>query len=531
MTQIKKLFKLQLDNKFNIFKQKNIKSLLVQISKYFVLICAITLALYLILNKIVFIFNIKINAEFLAIVLSVTQLITFCFAVANIISTLYLSKDNELLIVLPVTFNQLFISKIIILYVSELIFSLLYIFPIFLTLGFLGLLPFTYFFVILLLLPILPLLPISLASLISIPIIFVIKYFKRHVVVSIVFILTLVASIFVIYMNLVTHISGAFNIADKQIETGLKINNYIVSLGSSIPAYYQLAKCMFSLKYIYYPIIFMLIAFGLMCGCFLLIKPFYYKIATINIEHNATIKSKYKNFKKRKPYSELLLNEIRQVFRSPSYIFQYFLFPLFMPLIVFTYDKLLTTIAVNQAGQDMILGSHVLVLTIIALMSNTISSTAISKDGGTFYISKTTPISFYTQVAAKVSFNTIFTWISILVTTIISLIFSTLSALSIMITSLSIMILSLGHIMHSFDFDLQNPVLDWYDNSEISTLGKNTTKSIIYALVLSVIMCFILTLWGTVGCYVALLFSIIYTFSRLHLLYVRINYYYNKMEI
>lgn len=531
MTQIKKLFKFQLDNKFNIFKQRDLKSILLQVAKYLVLICAITLGLYLIFNNVVFILGIKINAEFLSIVLLLTQLITFCFAVANIISTLYLSKDNELLMVLPVTFNQLFVSKIMILYVSDLMFSLLYILPIFLTLGFLGSLPFTYFLVVLLFLPILPLLPIAIASVISIPIMFVIKYFKRHVIVSIIFILAVVATLFIVYMNVVSKISGAFNIADKQIETALKLNNDIIEIGSSIPAYNYLAKSMFSFKYIYFPVIFLVVAFTLMCGCFLLIKPFYYKIATITTENNSTIKSKYKKFKKRKPYNELLLNEIRQVFRSPSYIFQYFLFPLFMPLIVFTYDKLLVSIAVNQAGQDMILGSHVLVLTIIALMSNTISSTAISKEGGTFYIAKTTPISFYTQVAAKVSFNAIFTLGAVFITTIISLIFSNLNVVPILITSLSVMILSLGHIMHSFDLDLQNPVLDWYDNSEISTIGKNTTKSIIYALALAVVMCLILTFLGTLGIYVSLIFSIIYAVGRLHLLYVRTKYYYNKMEI
>ena len=261
-----------------------------------------------------------------------------------------------------------------------------------------------------------------------------------------------------------------------------------------------------------------------------MIKPFYYKIATINTENNSVVKAKHKGFTKRKPFVELLINEIRQVFRSPSYIFQYFLFTLFMPLIVFTYDKLLLSIAVNQAGQDMIIGSHVLILSIIALMSNAISSTAISKEGGTFYIAKTTPISFYTQVGAKITFNAIFTLGAILVTTITTLIFTNISSWIVLSTSLSVMILSFGHICHSFDMDLQKPVLDWYDNSEISTIGKNTTKCIIYALVLSLLMCAIIT-FIPYGIFLALLFAVIYAVGRVHLLLVRTKYYYNLMEI
>lgn len=531
MQKILKLFKFQLDNKYNIFKQKSLKSFLVQISRYLVTIAALTLGLFLIFRKIVFILGITLNAEFISIVLLVTQAITFCFAVANIIGTLYLSKDNELLMVLPVTFNQLFVSKIMILYINELLFSVLYIAPIFLTLGFIGGLKIGYFLMIILLIPILPLLPIALASIISIPIMFIVKFFKKHVAASIITILVIVASLFIVYMNLVTGLSGAMNIAEKQIETSIKINNSIQNIGKSIFAYYQLATSMFSIKYIYWPFLWTIVGVGLVCGCFLLIKPFYYKIATINTENTSVVKTKYKGFKKRSPFMELLLNEIRQVFRSPSYIFQYFLFTIFMPLIVFTYDKLLLSIAVNQAGQDMIIGSHVLVLSIIALLSNSISSTAISKEGGTFYIAKTTPISFYTQVGAKITFNAIFTLGAILITTIFTLITTDIKPWIVLITSLGVMALSFGHICHSFDMDLQHPVLDWYDNSEISTIGKNTTKCIIYALVLSVAMCLIITFLGTVGIWLALLFGVLYCVARMYMLFIRTKYYYNLMEI
>ncbi len=531
MSKILKLFKFQLDNKYNLFKQKDVKGFLINISKYVLTIAALTLVMYLLLKKVVFMLGIRINAEFIAIVLLATQAITFCFATANIISTLYLSKDNELLMVLPVTFNQLFISKIMILYMNELLFSLLYIVPVFLTLGFIGGLSSTFFLMLLLLVPILPLLPIALASLISIPIMFVVKFFKRHMLLSIITILVIVAGVFVAYMSIVTDISGAMNIAEKQIETAIKIDRFIRDFGRTIFAYYQIATSLFVTSYIYWPIIYLVVGVALVCGCFLLIKPFYYKIATINTETTSVTKTKYKGFKKRKPFAELLLNEIRQVFRSPGYIFQYFLFTLFMPLIVFTYDKLLLDIAVNQAGQDMIIGSHVLVLSIIALMSNAISSIAISKEGGTFYIAKTTPISFYYQVGAKITFNAIFTLGAILVTTITTLILTNISVGTVLITSLMVMLLSLGHICHSFDMDLQNPVLDWYDNSEISSIGKNTTKCIIYALVLSVLLCLIISFLGTLGIWLALIFSLVYMVGRVYMLYIRTKYYYNLMEI
>lgn len=230
MSQILKLFKFQLDNKYNLFKQKSYKSFLLQLLKYVVIIASITLLLYLILNKIVFLLAIQINAQLIGIVLLFTQAITFFFALANIIQTMYLSKDNELLMVLPVTFDQLFISKSLILYVSDLLFSVEYLLPVFLVMGILGHLGAIYFAMLILIIPLIPILPIALASLISIPTIFIIKYFKKHTILSIITILLLVGTIFVLYMMFVSKVSGAINIAEKQIETGFKINSFVADL-------------------------------------------------------------------------------------------------------------------------------------------------------------------------------------------------------------------------------------------------------------------------------------------------------------
>ena len=78
-------------------------------------------------------------------------------------------------------------------------------------------------------------------------------------------------------------------------------------------------------------------------------------------------------------FASLLKKETLCIFRSPTDIFEYFLFTLLMPFIVFTYDQLLTTITVNQAGINMIAGAHVMVVAILAMLSNIVSASAISR--------------------------------------------------------------------------------------------------------------------------------------------------------
>lgn len=531
MSQTLELFKLQLDNKYDMFKKKDVKSFFMLFFKYFFMVAGIILVLYLILNKIFFLLNIKVTENLMSIVLLATQAISFVFAISSILKTLYFSKDNELFMVMPVTFNQLFVSKVMMIYVNELIFNLLYMFPILFTFGFLGHFGIAYFFLVLLFIPILPVLPIALASLISIPIMFIVKFFKKNAWLSIATILVAVAVIFILYMSFVSKISGAINIAEKQVATGLKVNSAVARIGSKIFLYNWLSASLVGFRMMWFPVAYLFGAVALFLLCFMLIKPFYYKVATISLENTSKTKKKVKKFKKRKPFAELLLNEIRSVFRSPAYIFQFFLFPLFMPLIVYVYDKLLITIAVNQAGQNMIFGSHILILSIIALMSNTISSIAISKEGANFYLSKVSPIGYRTQIMAKLLFNAIFTVSSILVTTVTTLILTDIDVLVVLLSSFMVIVLSLGHIVHSFDMDLQNPVLKWYDNSEISALSKSTTKSMIWALVLSVIVFALATLAGTVGIIIDLVLSVVYLVARIHLLRIRVYHYYNALEV
>ena len=535
MGRIGKAFKFQMDNKFNLFKTRNVKALLTNLALRLLVFIGIVVGVYYLCGSMFTLLSLKVKAPFLTLALVGCQAVSFVFGIANIISTLYMSKDNELLMVLPISFNEIFISKVLVLYVSELIFSLSYLFPIFVSLGLLGSLGVTYYLTVLLLMPILPIFPIALASILSIPVMLLVRFLKKHLALSVTVLLTLVVGVFVGYMEIVTNMSGAFNIAEKQIESSLKINQSITKLGASIWGYFHIAESLFDMSLFYRALIFLAGSLILFCVCFLLIRPFYFRIATMTTENTSREKRRVKKFKKYTPFQSLLLNEIRSVFRSPGYLFQYFLFPLLMPLIVYTYDKLLVSIVVNQAGKNMIVGAHVLVLSIIALMSNTISSTAISREGGTFYIAKCTPVSFYEQVKAKIAFNAIFTIGAVFITTILTLILTDYGAVTVIGAGVCVSVMSFGHICHSFDMDLRNPVLDWYDNSEITSISKSTTVCIVYALLLSVLSCLIVILTASLSMLIAFvvlfIVSALYCAARVYLLALRTKHYYEKMEI
>ena len=131
--------------------------------------------------------------------------------------------------------------------------------------------------------------------------------------------------VFAVYMKFVLNISLSFNIADKQIENSIKVNSFINNFGNWIVMFLYIAKFLLYGEFNLWLIFFMLISIVLFVVCFLLIKPFFFKVATMSSE-NSNIIARYNEFKCRSVCGELIVSEVKQVFRSSEYIFQYFLF-------------------------------------------------------------------------------------------------------------------------------------------------------------------------------------------------------------
>ena len=265
----------------------------------------------------------------------------------------------------------------------------------------------------------------------------------------------------------------------------------------------------------------------------LIIRPFYFKTAMSNSENTFKVKTK-KEYKERSTFVSLLLKEIKCVFRSPGNVFEYFLFTLLMPFIVFSYDKLLLTVSVNQAGQNMINGSHLMIIAILAMLSNIISASSISRDGANFYISKIVPVNYYMQIASKLVFNAIFTIGAIFITMIIS--FASYPPIQVILGGLAIMFASVGHIAMSLDMDIKNPIMNFQGNEDNSAMQKNTLKSTIAGLIIGIVMGMIVILFAfnekVILPYILLLIAgIAFCIYRIYMLILRIHLQYDKIEM
>ncbi len=535
MGTILNLLKLQIDNKTDLLKTASPSKMMATIGKVLLLLAVFTVAVLEALFTI-FRLGIAINAPLVAIILLCTQAISFFFAVGNVIGTLYLCKDNEMLICLPVTPNQLFISKVLLIYLREVAVNAMISVPLFVSLAVWGGLGVVFYLSIPILLLLAPILPIVLASFVSIPLMALLRFLKRHAVLSIIALLILVAGCLWGYISFIGQIAGNFNIAGRQAETVAKVNKAVLNAGRYIVLYIQIAKAMLSFTAWYWYPIFLGLCAVLSTLTVLAIRPLYFKIAMSSLENTVKFKNRKSHFKKSSPFISLIKKEVACVFRSPTDVFEYFLFTLLMPFIVLSYDELLTSITVENNGTNMIVGAHVLVVAILAMLSNIVSASAVSRDGGNFYTSKIVPVNYYTQLFAKLTFNAIFTCGSLLITMIVSFFSTNIEPWQNILGTVAVMIASIGHIAWSIDMDVKDPTINLQGDEQSSAVSKSTPKSIISGLVVGFIIGLIIIMMSgmqslLVPYLLIIIGSVVFTVYRLYVLVLRIHLCYDKIEM
>ena len=163
MKTILALLKLQIDNQTDLLKMKSPKKMIIALLKVLLPLVLATVGVKLAFS-VVFGKGVWIDEGIISIFLLATQVVSLFFAIGNIINTLYLCKDNEMLICLPATPNQLFVSKILLIYLREIAINATICIPLFVALGMQGVLGLTFYLSLPLLILILPLLPIILAT-------------------------------------------------------------------------------------------------------------------------------------------------------------------------------------------------------------------------------------------------------------------------------------------------------------------------------------------------------------------------------
>jgi len=313
----------------------------------------------------------------------------------------------------------------------ELVFAAVILFPILFAFGLASGMAVGYFFLIPLLLLFVPVLPFCIAILVMFPVIKLTQFLRSRSLMTIGLYLVGLVTLIVAYMYLVYGV--VFAIADKgfvnllQEEENVKIIKRIANFlypAKMFANMFDTTAITAFLNFIY--IILVSVALGAIA--FFTANAKYKKIY---MSENVTFsKESRKGLFVRRPKDVALLEkDVKNIFRSSNYTFQFLLVAVITPLLVYFCNRIaglsvyLAMFRVSEQDQSngMVFGVSILVALILVPLASAFASSSISREGYNIYHTKLIPMSFRKQLLVKTGIVFVPVLISIIVSSCLTM--------------------------------------------------------------------------------------------------------------
>lgn len=478
---------MQLSNKMRL-KIDNKKRFAGVIGIRILIIVLMSVVMSLLLHVIKNILYIPVNAHFIIFILLLTQGLSILAATSGLVTDLYHSKDNHILLSFPAKNNEVFISKIVVFYIQELLRNLYLLIPVLIAFGQVNQQTLLYFINIIPMVFLLPLLSVLIASILSIPWVFIKNYLKKHHLISLVLFLALIAGLFYLSTSIISQIPLPIRIVQLYNRFIISLTLFMQNSASYGTIYTVIGQLLYGIQpFINYVIIIstLLVLSALVV---FISRPLYLRFASESLENAITKPHKKPNKESRNLFFTFLKKEWLISLRSMNELLSNYAILLSLPFFMYFLNYVYMGMNRSTLGNQLVIVFNVMITLLLVTASNTASSTAITIEGSEFVLLKTAP-SNTSQVAwAKMTFNIIFSTTVILISFLLfQWALPVFPVQNIWLLFLLVILINSGHILWSFQIDILSPKLSDYASTGSLSGNKNITKSIAIGFMLSLL--------------------------------------------
>lgn len=485
--RLKILTLLQLSNKTKLYG-KHSKRIYAHIALRAFMIVVISVVMSVVLHFIKNLIYIPVNDYFLIFILILTQFMSIISAISNLGTDLYRSKDNQILLALPVKNDEVFLSKIVVYYINESIRNLFLLLPLLIGFGFVNKMAFWYYLNILPMLILLPLISISLSAFLTIPVTLVKNFLKTRNLLSVFLMLVAAGFAFFVVYKAIGLIETPIRIVQLYNRFVISISLFMQKVASFGLIYTSIGKLLSGSNVFINYIVIIITATALFGLNILISRPMYYKLVSSSSENVVVKKHKNTSRPSKNIYFTFLKKELIIAKRSPNELLNNYAVLMSLPFFMYVLNYIYMGMNRSSLGNQFVLICNVLISLLLVTGSNAASATAITTEGYEFVLLKTAPSNTMQIAWAKITFNTI------VVTTMIFFSFLLFQiALPVFdrrdIWSLFsvVVLVNTTHILWSFQMDVLYPKLSDYAATGSLSNNENISKSISNGLGLSTI--------------------------------------------
>ena len=435
-----------------------------------------------------------LSREFLIFTILVFQILQTLFLIPNLVKTLDVNNDRELLLKLPLSHRQIFASKILVSYLFEIIFAAVVLLPIFIAFGIATSMHWGFYLYIPLILMFVPIIPFFIASLVIYPVMKVIQFMRgRALLTSLVYLAGLVGAIF-LYMFIINNVMYAVTEADNFPNT---LYEYEYNIRRAGNAFFPQALFANLINTRWYTALWSFFAILGISAALMTVAYFVaghnYKKTYMDEGGNFSAPSRKPSFKQRSPLYATLKKDSANILRSSNYTFQFLLLVVITPLIVFFVNRVAMFSAWQSfrnmgdalASRYMVFGFSFFVMMIMLPLSASFAASSITREGHNIYHTKLIPQSFKRQLFIKAAIVFVPILLSIVVTVLLMRIpyqpadlapaqyISTENALFLLGVSI---LFAIGYVCIGIYLDLRSPLCNQVGGGELnrSTSHINT---------------------------------------------------------
>ena len=413
--------------------------------------------------------------------------------------SLYYSRDNAVLLTYPCTPNQIFLSKIIIFYVFELIRNLSFIVPVFvayfLTHGY----AFYYYIWLLFCFIFVSMLTVAIAALLSIPGMWIANLFNQHALLQKIVLVILVGSVIAGVFYAINLIPVNIDLRQQSPFIKKQIRNFVdgyaysnVQTKALNPVFNLTIVLLGSADFVSFSLGGNLLRLLLLIGAVgvfaalsaLIVRPLFYTMASKPFEF---LKKNVKP-KKNRVYNKKIaafVNEMLVAIKSSDRIYSNVAILFATPILIFFLNKVFAAMSIAELGQFMVSTVNVLIIMLILLNSNTYAASIFSKEGRSSYLIKTQPTNPFGLLVAKLVPNTLFVTLSLILTYIVMYKTCGLTGIDLFYLLAGVWFIYLAHLVLCAELDIMNPQNEVYATMGSSESNPNEAKATAIAFVLA----------------------------------------------
>ncbi|MCM1289600.1 MAG: hypothetical protein NC132_02980 [Corallococcus sp.] len=492
--RIGKLVKLQFGEKFKVIRTYNLRAFLISLFIKLALVAGITVLMSVLITRFIQLSMFQANENTLAVFLFIIVAISFVSSLVTVFRNLYNVKDNQFLFTMPVRPSEVFVSKLIITFLSEILSSVLFSLPFLICFAeitktnmaglFTGA-TVTYAFVSVFAVLVIPAIVLLLTTLLSIPLLLLKNLINKYSVLKIaVWAVSFVAVI--LLLNWILNIAiDNFSLMGQwlQLSSKLAIAFENFAKGSWIFLQLSLAFAGVNVGWVIFACLGVLVVLAVVT--YFVIKPFYFKASLWEISKKREFNTQKEIKPCKHPFWTITRKNVWLLLQDPSTAISYFIPAIAMPFIVTLVDKFMNAMYLRDFGYRLLFGGNLAILVLCSLLCCTYAGSGVSQEGANYYLLKSGPVSYRMQAASKITINLVVNAFFLLASCIVATAITELVFWEGLYAFAVALIISLGQMLFVFSNDFVKPQIEWKDVGDFKkckAIGFSMTAGVIVGL-------------------------------------------------